>query len=94
MVNKENSQMIPTLLSAYVYLLHCNRGESIRKINKRYPQYSRNTIWRHATKDLNEAQKRKTVKEGEGEETNKDAKICVKNMIETLHLSKYNISLG
>ena len=51
MVNKQKSERMSIQLSSYVYLLHNELGESIRKINKRYPQFSKNTIWRHATKD-------------------------------------------
>ena len=57
MANKEKSQRMRTRLSVYVYLLYNDLGESIRKVNKRYPHYSRNTIWRHAIKDSNEAEK-------------------------------------
>ena len=40
MANEEKFQRMQTRLSAYVYLFHNDLGESIRKINKRYTQYS------------------------------------------------------
>ena len=90
---KEKSQRMSTRLSAYVYLLHDDLGELIWKINKRHPQYSRNT-----TRGPNKAQKTKTGKsrgrpkniKQKREEKNKNEK----QMVETLHLSKYNISFG
>ena len=39
MANKEKSQRMRARLSAYVYLLYNDLGESVRKVNKRYPHY-------------------------------------------------------
>jgi len=58
MVNTRKSLRMPLRLSSYVCLLHQELGESIRNINKRSPQYSRNTIWRHATKKIDSIEKK------------------------------------
>ena len=48
------SHRIPPRLSAYLYYKHHDLGESIRKLQRRFSQYSVATIWRHATKAPNQ----------------------------------------
>ena len=44
-------------LSAYLHYRHTDLGESVRLLQRKYPQYSVTTIWRHATRPMEQTWK-------------------------------------
>ena len=52
MVNKSQQERVTSRQSAYMHMMHNDLKLSIRKLAKKFPQFSLATVYRHATKSV------------------------------------------